>query len=155
MRVPGGFDTLFRQLTPVFLLLVLAALVFEPWVPGSAWLRATFGETAVLRACTAALGLYVLLLWGESIRLHTILTGVLAAFREFGDGGTAAKGKGARNPKARLEAARLLIAALQSDDPQIRATSRDNLTRLAGEDLGGDPAAWQRWLAAQEKAAEM
>jgi hypothetical protein len=45
----------------------------------------------------------------------------------------------------------LLIAALKSDDPEIRATSRHNLTRLVGQDLGPDAAAWQKWLADQER----
>lgn len=151
MKIPGGFDALFRQVTPLFLLLVLFAVVFEPWLPGTAWLRATFGENVVLRGCVAALGLYVLLLWGESLRLHTMLTGVLHAFREHqtGSGG----GAPARNPKARLEAAKLLIAAMQSTDAEIRRTSHHNLTRLVGQDLGQDPAAWQKWLAEQESRA--
>lgn len=142
-------DSLLRQLTPLVLLGVLAAIVFEPWLPGAAWLKAQLGETVVLRACVAVLAAYVLLLWGESIRLHTILTGVLAAFRQFDQqaGGTAPK---ARNPKARLEAAKLLIAALGADDPHVRETSRHNLSRLVGEDLGPAPEPWRRWLAAQE-----
>jgi len=148
VKIPGGFDALFRQLTPLFLLGVLAAIVFEPWVPGGAWLRGQFGDTAVLRACTFALGLYVLLLWGETLRLHALLTGLLQAFRDFrGERSPDA----ARNPKARLEAARLLIAALASDDPQIRASSHHNLKRLAGADLGPAPAPWQQWLAEQER----
>jgi hypothetical protein len=59
----------------------------------------------------------------------------------------------ARNPKTRLEAARLLIAALKADDPAVRATSRQNLARIAGQDLGDDPVAWQAWLKQQEDAA--
>ena len=149
MKIPGGFDALFRQLTPLFLLGVLAAIVFEPWVPGGVWLRERFGETAVLRACTAALGLYVLLLWGESLRLHALLTGLLQAFRDFrGDRAPDAS----RNPKARLEAARLLIAALASADPEVRASSHHNLQRLAGVDLGPAVGPWQQWLAEQERA---
>jgi hypothetical protein len=147
----GRADSLLRQLTPLVLLGVLAALVFEPWLPGAAWIKAQLGEQAILRACVAVLAAYVLLLWGESIRLHTMLTGVLSAFRQFdqqsGGGGGAPK---VRNPKARLEAARLLIAALQADDEHVRATSRHNLARLAGQDLGADPAPWRRWLADQE-----
>ncbi|MEO6593927.1 MAG: hypothetical protein ABIP94_04155, partial [Planctomycetota bacterium] len=133
MKVPGRFDALFRQFTPLFLLGVLAATICEPWLPGTAWLRHQFGETAVLRACMAALCIYVLLLWGESLRLHNMLTAVLQAFREFGGGKSK---EGQRNPKARLEAARLLIAALASEDPEIRATSHHNLVRLAGADHG-------------------
>ncbi|MBM3974240.1 MAG: hypothetical protein FJ301_09100 [Planctomycetes bacterium] len=141
-------DSLLRQLTPLVLLGVLATLVFEPWLPGAAWLKAQFGEQSILRACVAVLAAYVLLLWGESIRLHTILTGVLAAFRQFDQ--QAAGAPKARNPKARLEAARLLIAALGADDPHVRETSRHNLARLVGEDLGPAPEPWRRWLAAQE-----
>jgi len=151
VKIPGGFDALFRQLTPLFLLAVLLALVFEPWLPGAAWLKSQFGETAVLRACAAALAFYVLLLWGECVRLHTMLTAVLHAFREF-DGGKRKDQAGAvRNPKTRLEAARLLIAAMRSDDASIRTTSRHNLQRLVGQDLGEDPDAWQAWLRGQEQ----
>lgn len=150
MKIPGGLDALFRQLTPLLLLFVVVAAVFEPWLQDSAWLK-SLGDSVVLRACVAALAFYVLLLWGECLRLHTILTGVLHAFRDF-DG---AKKKGepgpARNPKTRLEAARLLIAAMRSDDASIRTTSRHNLQRLVGQDLGEDPAAWQAWLKTQEQ----
>ena len=151
MKIPGGFDALFRQLTPLFLLGVLVTALFEPWLPGAAWLRENLGETVVLRACIAALVLYVLLLWGESLRLHTILTGVLQAFRQHAaDGQASGAPAAAKNPKARLEAARLLIAAMRSDDSGIRETSHHNLVRLVGRDLGADPAAWQAWLQQQD-----
>lgn len=152
VKIPAGLDSLFRQVTPLFLLGVLVAIFCEPWLPGAAWLKEHFGDSAVLRLCVAALGFYVLLLWGESLRLHGLLTGVLQAFRELHptQGGARAKEAAARNPKARLEAARLLIAAMGSDDPSIRATSLHNLKQLAGVDLGDDPAAWRRWLAEQE-----
>ncbi|MCU0865260.1 MAG: hypothetical protein MUC36_15865 [Planctomycetes bacterium] len=145
-------EATFRQLTPLVLLGVLGVLVFESWLPGTAWVRQQFGEQALLRACIAVLGVYVLILWGEALRLHGMLTGVLQAFRAFeqGDQGKVA----ARNPKARLEAAKLLIAALRSDDASIRATSRHNLSRLVGQDLGEDPAAWQQWLQQQERAGK-
>ncbi len=152
MKIPGGFDALFRQITPLVLLGVLLVVVFEPWVPGGAWVRERFGEQALLRACVAALVCYVLILWGEALRLHTMLTNVLAAFRQFTDHTRAPPGDAAKNPKARLEAARLLIAALGSPDASIRATSRHNLTRLVGEDLGEDPEAWTAWLRRQEQA---
>ena len=147
MKIPGGFDALFRQLTPLLLLGVLVVVVAEPWLPGSAWVRERFGEQALLRVCVAALVCYMLILWGESLRLHTLLTGVLQAFRQFRDsqGGGNAVSAG-RNAEAKREAARLLIAALRSDDASIRQSSRQNLARLAGEDHGDDPAAWQRWL---------
>lgn len=153
VKIPGGFDQLFRQITPLFLLLVIGVVVFEPVVPGGDWLRANLGETIVLRLAIAGLGLYVLLLWGESLRLNAVLTGVLKAFREHG--GPAAKGAGGgRDPRARLEAVKLLIAALSSDDAEVRETSRHNLGKLAGKDLGADPGPWREWLAEQEKQSQ-
>lgn len=149
MSVPSGIDARFRQMTPLFLLAVVGVVLFEPWLPGLGWLRERFGDSVVVRLAVAALGFYVLLLWGESLRLHGMLTGVLQALRDF-DRGQGRDPAAGRNPKARLEAARLLIAALASDDPEIRATSRHNLQRLAGKDLGADPAAWRSWLAEQE-----
>ena len=149
LKIPGGFDELFRQITPLFLLGALGVAVFEPWLPGTEWLRGHLGENVVLRACVVAFGLYTLLLWGESLRLNALMTAVLKSLREhLGD---EAKAGPVRNPRARLEAARLLIAALGSDDPEIRATSRHNLQRLAGQDLGPEPAPWHRWLAEQER----
>jgi hypothetical protein len=86
IKIPGGFDQLFRMVTPLFLLGVVGVIVLEPWLPGGEWLRRNLGDTIILRACIAALGLYVLLLWGESLRLNAILSGVLKAFREHGGG---------------------------------------------------------------------
>lgn len=153
MKIPGGFEAQFRQLTPLLLLGVLVVVVAEPWLPGAAWVRERFGDQALLRACVAALLCYVLILWGETLRLHTLFTGVLQAFRQFRDsqgaGGGGAQASAGRNLEAKREAARLLIAALRSDDASIRQSSRQNLARLAGEDLGDDPAAWQRWLERQ------
>jgi hypothetical protein len=147
----AGLQSTFRALTPLVLLGVVIAVVFEPFLPGSAWLRATVGEQAVLRACVVVLAFYVLLLWGEAIRLHGSLTSVLGAFRQFREATEGApRGEAGKHPKARLEAARLLIAALRSDDPSIRATSRHNLARLVGQDLGADADAWQAWLRQQE-----
>ena len=147
------FDELFRQITPLFLLVILGVVVFEPVVPGGDWLREALGETIILRVCIAALGLYVILLWGESLRLNALLTGVLRAFREHsGAGGAEAEGAGKRNPKARLEAAKLLVAALSADDEEIRRTSHHNLQRLVGKDLGKEPGPWLRWVEQQDKA---
>lgn len=41
-----------------------------------------------------------------------------------------------------------LLLHLTSSDPSVRFTARSLLVRLAGgRDLGGDPAAWARWIA--------
>jgi hypothetical protein len=149
VKLSSQFESSFRAVTPLVLLGVLFALVFENSLPGASWLKYQLGDTAILRVCIAVLVFYVLLLWGEAIRLHTSLTGVLQALRQFGRD-SEPRSEAAKNPKARLEAARLLIAAMRSDDASIRATSRHNLARLVGEDFGDDPAAWQRWLQQQD-----
>lgn len=152
MKSSSRVEGMFRQVTPLILLGVLLALVFEAWLPGAGWLKQQLGDQVILRSCIVVLVLYVLILWGETLRLHSILTGVLEAFRQFNQSGAAptrAEGAG-RNPRARLEAARLLIAALGSPDASIRATSRHNLARLVGQDLGDEPAPWLAWLQQQE-----
>ncbi|MGC6488362.1 MAG: hypothetical protein ACON4Z_12000 [Planctomycetota bacterium] len=149
MNANAKVDSLFRQVTPLFLLGLLGMVLLEPLAP--AWLTEALGDDVVLKVVVAFLVLYVLLLWGESLRLHGLLTGLLEAFKNFDreQAGGAPRGKGANNPRARREAARLLIAALSSDDAEVRETSRHNLVRLVGQDLGDDPAAWQAWLAEQ------
>jgi len=145
-------DGLFRQVTPLFLLGLLGMVVLEPLAP--AWLVETFGDDVVLKVVVGFLVVYVLLLWGESLRLQGLLTGLLEAFKSFDrqQAGGGAGGKASSNPKARREAARLLIAAMASDDASVRETSHHNLVRLVGQDLGKDPAKWQAWLAEQPDA---
>ncbi len=140
----------FRMLTPLLLLGVCLLVWFEHWLPGVQALTSRFGDDFVLRFCLGLLCLYVLLLWGESLRLHAMLTSVLAAMRDFGKARAADGQDGAGK---RLEAARLLVGALESADPQVRQTSRQHLARIAGRDLGDDAAAWRRWLAEQDAAA--
>ena len=91
----------------------------------------------------------------HAVGARRLLTGLLEAFKSYGQeqqgGAAAASGspkaqRAAQDPRARLEAARLLIAAMRSDDESIQETSHHNLVRLVGEDLGRDPAAWEAWL---------
>ena len=149
----GGTGHWFRQLTPLVLLLAALAILFEPWaeqlVPGRQWFAERLGEHFVLRLCCGVLALYVLLLWGESVRLHGSLTSVLKALRDaLGNRPGAASERAARQ-----DLLRLLIAALRSDDPAIRDKSRQQLARLTGQDLGDDAGRWQQWLDAQPRAA--
>lgn len=151
---------MFRQATPLVLLGLLLAVFFEPWLPFRGWMVLNFGDDIVLKVAVLFLIGYVLLLWGESLRLHGLLTGLLEAFKTFdhdraaesggrsGGGGRARKASS--NPKARFEAAKLLIAAMRSHDASIVETSHHNLVRLVGTDLGKDPDKWHKWLQSQE-----
>ncbi len=145
------YESWFRQLTPLVLLGIAAVALFGRWLPGAAWVAQQFGESFVLGFCVFLLSLYVLLLWGESLRLHAITTGVLKELVEFRN---RRAGEVQGRPMAqKVEAARLLLPALASADERVRQMSRRNLALLVGEDLGDDPAAWRRWIDAQEKNA--
>jgi hypothetical protein len=145
------YQSLFRQLTPLVLIAVAVVALGHRSLPGAAWLAQQFGETFVLGACVFALAIYVLLLWGEAMRMRAITLGVLKELVEFRKT-RAAEAQG-RPLQQKLEAARLLLPALASGDAQVRQLSRRNLALLAGTDLGDDVAAWQRWIAAQEPTA--
>ncbi len=143
------YESMFRQLTPLVLLGIAAVALFGRWLPGAAWFAQQFGESFVLGFCVFLLSLYVLLLWGESLRLHAITTGVLKELVEFRN---RRAGEAQGRPMAqKLDAARLLLPALESADEKLRQMSRRNLVLLAGQDLGDDVAAWRRWVDAQTK----
>jgi hypothetical protein len=141
---------LFRTLSPLVLIGICLLVWFERWIPGASAFTERLGQDFLLRFCIGLLALYVLLLWGESLRLHAMLTSVLKALHEFGRQRREEAGADGK----RLEAVRLLVAALESEDPGVRRTGRQHLARLVGEDLGDDPAAWRGWLRGQEARAE-
>ncbi|MGE3354791.1 MAG: hypothetical protein AB7O84_23885, partial [Planctomycetota bacterium] len=135
---------LFRQLTPLVLLGIALAALFGPLLPGAAWVAQHLGATFFLGFCVFLLSLYVLLLWGESLRQHALMTSLLKELMEFRN---RRAGEVQGRPLAqKLDAVRLLLPALASGDEKVRSTSRRNLSLLVGQDLGDDVAAWQRWL---------
>jgi hypothetical protein len=146
------FGSLIRQVTPLVLLGIAMVAMFGDWLPGAAWVQDQLGGTFLLRLCVALLTLYVLLLWGESMRLHAMLTSVLRELVAFRN--QRAQEAQGRPLAQRLEAARLLLPALSSSNEELRQKSRKNLALLVGEDLGEDPARWQAWLAEQEASAD-
>ena len=157
---PPARSGAFRQATPLVLLVAGFAMLFEPWVEGLLPFRESLlkhlGPHYVLRGAGALVVFYVLLLWAECERLHASLLNLtkplrdLYALRTAGD--AKAGTKDAPKDPHRLDALRLLVAALQSGDPKVRATSRENLVRLAGQDLGDEPGRWQEWLREQERS---
>jgi hypothetical protein len=131
--------------------LAVAALVLleplMPWLPG--WLR-SIGLPAdlLLRVCVAVLAVQVLLLLATQQRLDHAFSGVLQSFQEF-HRARKAEAEGGLQPSKR-EAIGLLVAALDSPDPSIRASSHGHLVRITGQDLGTAPAPWQEWLRVQQ-----
>ena len=148
-----SYEALFRQLTPIFLLGVGLVALFGRWIPGADWVAATFGANFVLGFCVFLLAGYVILLWGESLRLHAMMSAVLKELLEFknrraGDGQGSADGT---KHVQRLDAARLLVPALSSSDAKVATMARRNLSLLSGKDFGADSAAWQAWIDAEAK----
>ncbi len=135
-----------QTLTPL-ILLVLALLVwFERLLPGAEGAREVLGETGVLRFAVGILCLYVLVLVVERQRMEVAFKGVLKAFREFHEGRAAEAAGG----KKALEAARLLVAALDSTDEAVKQNAVEHLKRLTGQDFGADRERWRQWLSEQE-----
>lgn len=144
------YESLFRAWTPIFLIGVSLVALLGHWLPGADWIAKNVGPNAVLGFCTFLLGLYTLLLWGESLRLHAMMGAVLKELLEFKS--RRAAEVQARPAEQKVEALRLLVPALSSEDPKVVASARRNLQLLTGQDLGADPAAWLRW--ADEQAAK-
>jgi hypothetical protein len=146
--VPVNFGNALRQLSPLVLLGIAVVALLGQHFPGAAWVGEHLGQGFLLGFCVFLLSLYVLLLWGETLRLHGMLTAVLKAMQDFRQGRPGGE-SGEVQRKTRLEAVRLLIPALGADDAKVRQSSHENLVRLVGKDLGQAPAAWQAWLAGQ------
>jgi hypothetical protein len=142
----------FQQLTPLFLIGLALLVWFEKVLPGHEKFTANFGDTFVLRVAVGFLSLYTLLLWGERERMQASYVQLLKTMRQFLE-----RQRGepvAPKARERLEAVRLLIAALGSEDAEVRASSRQHLARLVGQDLGEAPGPWQQWLAKAEQQGD-
>ncbi len=140
-----------RYLTPLVLLALAALAWFERLLPGSDWVAKEIGETAVLRFIVGALCVYVAVLVVERRILADQFRHVLDQFRRFHEARLAEAGAAGTGGAAKHEAVRLLAAALDSQDPEVRQSAHQNLVRLCGQDLGEESAAWRQWLAEQRQ----
>lgn len=136
----------FRSLLPLLLVGACLLVWFERFITPLKVVTDAFGGDFFVRFTLGFLCLYVLLLWGENMRMNAMLTSVLTALQDFAKARRAEIGTEGK----RLEAVRLLVAAMASADPSVRASSRQHLARLCGKDLGEDAGAWQCWLQEQE-----
>lgn len=147
------YESFFRQLTPIFLFGVAIVALLGRWIPGADWVAKTLGPNFVLGFCCFILGLYVLLIWGETLRLHAMMSAVLKELLEFKgrQKGEGVSGVDAGKRAQRLEAARLLLPALGSPDIRVASAARKNLALLAGQDHGDAAEAWQSWIDAEAR----
>lgn len=143
-RLAQRVDRLQRVGAPLILLGLAGLVWFERWLPGRAWIAEQFGDDAVLRFALGCVCVYAAVLVVERQQMGALFQQVLGQFRRFHEsqGRLRSAGDGA----ARAEAIRILVAALRSDEAEVRRSARENLTRLLGHDHGEDPAAWQRAL---------
>jgi len=137
-------DRWLRRTTPLVLLVLAGLAWFERLLPGHEFLAREFGDQFVLRFVLGVLCLYVLMLVLERQHMEQLFKQVLAQFRGLRG---AESGSAPGDDQAKQEAVQILIAALSSDDPKVRAGAASNLERLTGERLGDDQTAWQAWLA--------
>ncbi|MFO1052136.1 MAG: hypothetical protein U1F36_07970 [Planctomycetota bacterium] len=139
-----GLDVWLKLAAPL-LLVVLALLVWvEPILPGASWIAEHIGPTAVLRFAVGFAFLYLAMALVELRRLGSLFRQVLEQFKRFTEAQRGGAGGGDR--AARRDAIRILITALDSPDVEVRDNAHRHLTRLAGTDLGSDPARWRAWM---------
>lgn len=133
-----------KRPTAALALLGLAAVVWlEPWLPGRDAIVRVLGRDGVLRIAVGIVSVYAALLVLERQRLSALLRELLAERRR------AAAGGGTVDPSHRIEALRILVGALRSDDPEVRASAHENLVRICGQDRGTEPDAWKDLLTTQ------
>ena len=76
----------------------------------------------------------------ENLRTRMHMSQLIGALRQI-MGRTGAP----PTPEGRREAVEILIRSLKADQEHVRNTAAEQLKRLTGQDLGADPAAWERW----------
>lgn len=136
-------DGWLRRITPLVLLVLAGLVCLEDYLPGHDFVAREFGDTFVLRLVLGILCLYVLMLVIERQRMEQLFTQVLGQIHSLH--GAASK-EAPSEATAKQEAVQILVAALGSSDPDVRAKALVNLERLTGERLGEDQSAWQQWL---------
>jgi hypothetical protein len=133
-----------KRPTAALALLGLAVVVWlEPWLPGRDAIVRVLGRDGVLRIAVGVVSVYAALLVLERQRLSALLRELLAERRR-----AVAGAGGSIDPADRLEAVRILVGALRSDDAEVRVSAHENLVRICGEDRGVDPDAWRDFLTA-------
>ena len=145
--LPGlaGLDVWLKLAAPL-LLLALALLVWlEPILPGSDWIAEHIGPTAVLRFALGFAFIYLAMALLELRRIGSLFRQVLEQFKRFHESQQTRGGGGGADAGARRDAIRILITALESDDVEVRDNAHRHLARLAGSDLGTEPARWRAW----------
>ena len=110
----------FRSLLPLLLVGMCLLVWFESFLTPLKVVTERFGADFFLRFCLGFLCLYVLLLWGENLRLNAMVKSVLTALQDFAKARRAELGTDSK----RLEAMRLLVAALGSPDDKVRDGKR-------------------------------
>jgi len=151
-------DTFLKRITPLVLLAMAVLVLFEHLLPGSEAIRRTVGTDGVQRFVVGVLCVYVMLLVVERQSLDAKFTRVLETFKQFYAARATASGgeeqADERMEQAKRQALPILLAALESPDPEVRNTALENLRRLTGKDFGTEAGAWRQHLEALEEGEQ-
>ena len=142
-----------RALTPLLLLGLALVVWLEPVIPGAEGLVRTFGDKAVLRFAVGLLCLFTLILMVERRQMQMAFEQIVVMLRQSrgnGAGQAAGGAEGAVDPaeqeKMRRDALGILVAALESEDHEVRARAAENLERMTGQKFGEDASRWKKHL---------
>lgn len=136
-------DSFLRRATPLVLLSLALIVWFEKSLPLGI-VGEFLGDSGLLRFVVGLLCLYTLMLVIERQRMEQRFTQVLASFKDFYQ--QHASPQDEVDTAKSLEAVGILVAALDSAEPEVRKSAHANLKRLTGKDFGHDRQAWQKWL---------
>jgi hypothetical protein len=128
-------DGFLRKITPVVLVLLGLFAWLEPML---------VGDRGVLRVAVCVLCFYTAMLIFERQRMEMRFGEVLGSFKQFYSDRSA--GAGSVTSEKGLEAVRILVAALDSPEEEVRQTAYENLKLLTGNDFGLSLEGWSRWL---------
>jgi len=134
---------LWRQSVPLVLVAMAFLAWFEEFLPGSDWIAENLGSDFVIRIVLGILCLWVLVQEAARRHMQESFLQLITALRGF-QASMAGGGEGAGSAEKR-QAVEILIEALGSGDPKVRATSVEHLARITGVNLGEDTAAWRDW----------
>jgi hypothetical protein len=132
------------RLVVVLLVLAGAFFILRPdWLGYGALARALGGEASLQGV---GIGIAFVLLAAQSwerTQLKTRMAELMEALHQL------LYGKDYRRDREAIE---ILLAALESKDPENAKTAHAHLVRLTGQQFAQDPAVWRSWWEANKKA---
>ncbi len=121
---------------PILVLLGVVLLLAGFAAPVLVFIESQFGFERVAAAALGFLFLYVASVARELVRLRARLLDLMEDVLKIFYG---------PNFRREREAIDILVRAMESDNDDVRRSSREHLVRLTGQDFGDEPSAWSAW----------